>query len=339
MKLYREDDKLFCATFPNFDVESFFLEHKKEYRIHNSHEHQEVAINCPSCTENGEPTPDQNQKLWINMEKGRFYCYRCQWRGNLVGLVMKLQNCPKDTAMQMLKGTSLDPLDHLNLTLNIEKYDLEEDYDEELREVELPYGYEPLMKQHPYLEKRGIPWQYADRNDFGIGVAGHVKDRIIVPMYVDDRLVFWQARATWDEPDNKKFKKVLNPSGVSARNILYNYDVAKRFEEIILVEGFTDAIKVGPDAVATNSKVLQPIQVEYLKDSKAKSIVIMWDLDAWTDGKKRKDKRSSVDKAADYLKSFGFKVKGAKLPKGRDPGSFKYRSSTLRKLISKAETL
>ena len=242
----------------------------------------------------------------------------------------------KDQALKVLKGDSLDPMEHLDLKLHNESYEPDLDESDPLMDLELPYGYEPIRKPHPYLEKRGIPLDHAIKNHWGISVAGYTKNRLIVPTFMDGRLVFWQARATWED-DSKDFKKVLNPKGVSARSVLYNYDRAKNFKKAIMVEGFVDATKVGPDAIATGGKNLHSQQVEFLKDSSIKEVVILWDRDAWGRNKRTKDTRSSAHKAIDLLRAYGFKVKAAVPPKGKDPGDYSYRSKELRDLIDNAK--
>jgi hypothetical protein len=329
---------LACDRYPQFDFEKFFVEYAGDYRVFDSHDHSEVAINCPCCEERGEPTPDKNKKLWINLEKGTFYCYRCQWAGQILRLVQQLTNCTFTNAIKLLRGSALNPFEHLDLKLVNETFEPDREKDDLLKDLELPYGYSPIEGPQEYLKKRGVPWEYASRNEWGISDAGYTKDRIIVPTFMEQRLVFWQARATWDG-SGKEFKKVLNPSGVSARCILYNYDTAKEFETIVLTEGFMDAVKVGPDAVATNGKRLHPQQVEFLKKTKAKEIVIMWDADAWTDHSRRgkRFKPCSIQRATELLRAYSFEVRAVKMPVGRDPGSFKYRSKTLRRLIEKAK--
>lgn len=341
MKFLGDDEELIGGErYPNFSLEQFLAEHDIAWKVYESGDHAEVSVNCPSCTERGEDTPDNKKKLWINQDKGTFYCYRCQWSGSFVRLVQKLTNSSFGNAIRILKGTSLDPMEHLNLKLIVEKAEVD-GVDLELREVELPYGYEPIEGPQPYLEKRGIPWQYAARNEWGFSVAGFTKDRIVVPTFMEGKLVFWQARATWEEGDREEdeFKKVLNPKGVSARSVLYNYDKAREFKEIIITEGFVDAVKVGPDAVATNGKNIHPQQIEWLLKTEAKSVVLLWDLDAWTDEKQMKDKfkPSSIQKATELLRAYGLTVRAAKLNAGKDPGSFPYHCKTLRNIIDTAK--
>jgi DNA primase len=324
--------------FPNFDLDKFLGDCDVQFKVHDAVDHIEYAMNCPMCHRRGEPSEDTHKKLWLNLKEGAFICYRCDWSGSTIRLVQTLAKSSFEDAVKLLKGKALDPLQHLNLRLVIDEPDPHDDDEHLLVDVELPYGFNPIESPHPYLEKRGIPWQYAAKHDWGVSDAGFTKDRIIVPTFMNGRLVFWQARATWDEPENKDFKKVLNPKGVSNRPILYNYDSAKEFETIIITEGFMDCAKVGADAVATNGKRLHGQQVEWLTKTKAKTIVMLWDRDAWTDARVRRGKKTppSVVQAADLLKAAGFKVKGVKLPDEKDPGSYQYKSKKLRALIDSA---
>lgn len=332
--------------FPNFDLPEFLVNQDIAWKTYSGGDHNECAINCPKCTERGETKPDTKQKLWINYDKGTFFCYRCQWSGNLTRLVQGLIGGSYLNAIKIVRGRTIDQMEFMSLRLHVEPFEKFEE-DVEIKEVDLPHGYEPIEGPHPYLEKRGVPWQYAQFYDWGISTAGYTKDRIIVPTFMDKKLVFWQARATWNPEDVEtedendiKLKKVLNPKGASARHVLYNFDVAKKYETIVIVEGFMDAVKAGPNAVATNGKNLHPQQVEWLRKTKAKKIILCWDNDAWTDGKKSKDgkkKPSSIQKATELLRSADYEVLAAMLPAGRDPGSFKYKSANLQKIISEAK--
>jgi hypothetical protein len=324
------------TRYPNFDFESYLTEKDVEFKIMDSGDHKEWALNCPSCMDRGEPSHDIHKKLWVNVQKGEFHCYRCKWSGPMTRLIEKMSNIPFGETMKVLRGEQLDPLDALNLKLYEEHYDFDEDEDD-LHEIEMPYGYIPIEGPHPYLNKRGIPWKYAANHDWGFSKAGYTKDRIIVPTIMEGKVVYWQARATWEEPGNKDFKKVLNPKGVSAKSILYNYDIAKTHETIVIVEGFIDAVKTGPNAMATNGKRLHAEQVEWLRKTGAQRIIMCWDLDSWTDGKRNKEgdlvKPCSMRRAVDQLRVYFKDIRCVKMPKGRDPGSYPYRSEELQRLI------
>jgi len=334
--------------FPNFDLKSFLSEKNIEFKIHDSDDHREYAICCPECSNRGEPRNDTKYRLWINSKNGMFYCYNCDWTGPLPRFIQAIEGVDYEKAIRILRGELLDPLEHLHITLDAGSKGWYEEVIQpdqiELKELEFPFGYRLIEGPHPYLEKRGIPWEFAMNNEWGISDVGYCKGRLIVPTFMEDKMVFWQARATWDGY-KKDFKKVLNPKGVSARSVLYNYDTAKKFETIVLTEGFVDAAKVGDNAMATNGKNLHPQQVEWLRKTNAKEIIIMWDADSWEDAKyfrtgpkKGKIKRqASILEAADMLKVF-FKVRLVKLPGGIDPGKLPFKHSVFNKLISKAQS-
>ncbi len=189
-------DEVFGSKYPRFEIESFFITHDIEWKAHESGDHIEHAINCPSCHQRGEPTHDIPKKLWINVAKGTFYCYRCQWAGSMIKLIQKLLNTSYLNVIKILKGKPLDVMDHMDLKLVLPRVEPDLTTDAILKDVELPYGYEPIEGPHPYLEKRGIPWKYAQKHDWGVSVTGYTKDRIIVPTFMDGRIVFWQARST-----------------------------------------------------------------------------------------------------------------------------------------------
>jgi hypothetical protein len=333
MSFYEEE--IFANTrYPNFNLKSYLKDLEIEYRSHDSEDHEEVAINCPKCVERGEDSHDTKKKCWINEEEGRYFCYRCKWGGTMPYLIRTLSNTSMDDALKILRGTTLDPMEHLSLKLWDDEVTWnEEDFD--VPTIELPYGYKQMSEPHPYLIRRGIPWSHAERNSWGYCDVGFCVGRIIVPTFMEDRLVFWQARATW-ESDDKDFKKVLNPRGVSARKVLYNYDGAKEEEILVLTEGFTDCVKVGTNGMATNGKNLHPQQLDWLERTKAKTIIMAWDRDSWTDGTKKKE--CSIKRAADMLK-MKFEVLGAEFPEGRDAGSYEYKSPELLRILDKAKPL
>lgn len=77
--------------------------------------------------------------------------------------------------------------------------------------------------------------------------------RVIVPVYMHDRLVGWQGRYLADKPKEfwKKtgIPKYFTCPGMDRRFILGNFDIAKKFHTGILVEGWFDVFATGPMAM------------------------------------------------------------------------------------------
>jgi len=327
------------SKFPNFDLGHYLKENGVYYLKHDSDDHVEYAMNCPMCRLRGEKRSDTKRRLWVNPRVGMFTCYNCDWSGPLERLVQIFSKCDVERAIRILEGRKPGSLEMLNFPLHHPEYD-NDDEAETLREVEFPHGFRLFSDSedtdtifHRYLEGRDIPLEYAIENGWGFSEVGYTQHRIIVPTYMEERLVFWQARDVLgnlhDHYGTNLYKKVLNPKGVSARSVLYNYDTAKNHGEIILCEGFVDVCKAGANAVATNGKKLHSAQVEWLTKTKARNIVILWDEDAYSDEKRyvkgrnkgKIKKPCSVDAAISMLKSF-FDVRCIKLPDGRDAGSY-----------------
>ena len=333
--------------YPHFDLDSYLKEQSVYYRKHDGEDHIEYAMNCPICKSRGEARNDTKSRLWVNPNKGTFYCYNCGWDGPLARLVQIFSHCDWKSAIRILKGSVVSDIELLNFKLIHEEYNFETE-ESTLRGVEFPHGFVPFTDSkpgtvfHDYLKKRGVPLGYACDKGWGYSRMGHTQNRLIVPTYMNDRLVFWQARDVLEAKHpsfgTNNYKKVLNPKGASARHVLYNYDEAKKSDEIILCEGFMDSAKAGVNSVATNGKTLHAAQLEFLSKTNAKSIIILWDGDAYSDEKhfrkgsnKGKLKRKcSAEVAADMLRIF-FKVKFVKLPDERDAGS--YSQVELRSII------
>lgn len=341
--------------YPNFSIKTYLSDCQVHFRVHETGEHDELAINCPTCVTNGEQRPDTKKRLWINASTGDFYCYNCTWSGQLPRLVQALSHTSLLGALRIMKGKTGN-LELLNYRLSNEvdfTFKELDDEDLSLPECEFPHGFEFFSESrkkktifHKYLDKRGISLDYACEMEWGFSTVGYTANRLIVPSYMDKRLVLWQARDVLEKKhpcwnDKQLYKKVLNPKGVSKAKVLYNFDQAKDFEEIIICEGFIDAAKAGENAVAINGKTLHSAQLEALSRTKAKSIVLLLDPDAFTDEKRyvngpkkgRVRKPSSVEKARSML-SVLFEVRSVRLPDGTDAG--KYSHDELKQLINTA---
>lgn len=338
--------------YPNFSIKSYFSDVQINYRSHETGEHEELAINCPTCVSNGEARPDTKKRLWVNSTTGDFYCYNCTWAGQLPRLIQAISHVSLLGALRIMKGKTGN-LELLNYRLSNEvdfTFKELDDEDLSLPECEFPHGFELFSEArkkhtifHKYLDKRGIGLDYACQMEWGYSKVGYTKNRIIVPTFMDKRLVLWQARDVLEKKhehwgDKQLYRKVLNPKGVSKSKVLYNFDIAKDFEEIIICEGFIDATKAGPSAVAINGKTLHSAQLEALARTKAKSVILLLDPDAFVDEKRfgagskkgRIKKPSSVEKARSML-SVLFEVKTVRLPDGMDAG--KYDHEELAQLI------
>lgn len=118
-----------------------------------------------------------------------------------------------------------------------------------------------------YLEKRGIA---ADEFPFFFSMNDRMKNRIIIPFYRKDRLIYWQARSI-DPNEKKRYDQYTGPR----KAVLFNHD--KLFEwsnaPLFICEGVFDALPVYGIATLTSSPT--KAQISLLKKSKRRLVFVI----------------------------------------------------------------
>lgn len=118
-----------------------------------------------------------------------------------------------------------------------------------------------------YLESRGIT---AEEYPFYISPYGNWKGRLIIPIYREGKLIFYQGRDMGMGYKNK-YKSAPTP----AENILYGFDQIYNSREdtpLLVVEGFFDAFVVG--GVATLGNEFSPQQLKHLHKTNREKIIV-----------------------------------------------------------------
>lgn len=202
------------------------------------------CVNCPFCG-------DQRNRLWINHRftdhRWLSVCYnetRCldglEGKLNRDRLFTSLFNSSEPIKLPVIEGTIVDarkPLEPISLPGDILMLN-------------------ELQPNHPavnYLSSRGYSPNDLSFN-FGVGYCNYVfdradyllKDRIFIPLFMNQNLVGWQGRFIGDvDWKTTGIKKYYNLRGMSKRQMLYNYDVAKEQPMVVLCEGAADVWRVG----------------------------------------------------------------------------------------------
>lgn len=176
--------------------------------------------------------------------------------------------------------------------------------------IYLPQTFIPLdqlCQDHParyYLQQRGFdPDQLA--RDYEVGYCDislfsnpPIKNRIVVPIYrpallspamADSgqrviKLAGWQARAI-QEPPGGVYCKYLTATGTRKSCLLYGLPTAITTSgPAVIVEGITDAWRIGPTAVALLGKSISPQQVRLaVRYFRGRPVIIWLDDDAEKD--------------------------------------------------------
>ena len=104
---------------------------------------------------------------------------------------------------------------------------------------------------------------------------GDYKHRIIAPIYFKGNMVSYQARIPIDGSDLPYKACKEENEIIHHKNILYGLDLAKALD-VVLVEGITDAWRMGPGAVASFGIKMKMSQILLLAEH-FKFIHIMFD--------------------------------------------------------------
>lgn len=270
---------------------------------------------------------DRKTKLAINVEKGKFQCWLCQYRGSAIRLVRDFEHISWEQAEEFLvSGTEHTPLSSVLAELSKLNYTFDDK--PPLYEIELPEYYEELhpsvyrIYRHYATIKRGLSWETIYRHKIGYCHFGPFAFRIIIPIYQQGKLVSFAARAV----TSKQEPKVRFPYKVEQSRILFNYDLASHQKEMVLTEGIFQALRVGPQGVAVFGSKLSDAQMVLLSKAKAKRYTVMFDAD-------KPGQRGGLRVYNRLRDQFGNKrVKLVSLPEG-DPDE--YEETELFRLMSK----
>ena len=305
------------SAIDRFDLERFVQEHGGEEK-----QPGEWTLLCPFCAK---------PKLIVSSRLRTWHCWRCQkyemhWTGTryvrkavqgaggVLQLIMALERCSRSEAeARLVRGNvrrpgSLVTVEHepISITPGKPKWG---------GPIASPPCIRAFHELPPYLVRRGISMD--DVRSFGLTWCdgGRYHNRVIFPVFERGMLVYWQARAMWDDTSSQHVKTLNPPKCVGAftsSEVLFNFDQAIQVGRghVCITEGPIDAVHAGFDAVCTFGKQISPTQIGKLLSGGVASLDLMWDADAVTDAVTVGVQLASL-----------FRVRLVRLPSG-DPGDW-----------------
>ena len=153
---------------------------------------------------------------------------------------------------------------------------------------------------------------------------GCVADRIIFPLVLGGKLLGWQARYIGTPPSDN-IPRYFTAPGTPRNRLLYNYDRARDFPFAVLVEGPTDAWRLGRRAVALLGSTMSHHQIALAREAwGATGIALMLDQDFAAKPALRPGRQAPYGVLCERLISegrFAWGVLEVPLPPGTDPGA------------------
>lgn len=229
----------------------------------------EFLINSPFVN-------DQKKKLGISYSKGGVWnCFKSGNHGSWWSFVKLIKgfNSNKESQIWFLRNYFTIDQIKLNLMIN-QNYipiDEPEEKDPQFGDYILPFNFNKDKIYLEYLKKRYFTEEII--NNLKIFID-HKDKRIVFPVYENDKLIFYAARAiNCDNPI-----RWLNSKGSSFHPV-WNLDNVR--DEIWIFEGIFDAIRVWPKGVTIFGLNMHDEQIKKILNKNPYKIVVVLDDDSY----------------------------------------------------------
>lgn len=215
----------------------------KELNIENIKDcDNNLMANCPFHIEN-------NPSWGINKITGVYHCFTCGASGNLITLICKLKKISAKQSINYLYqkiGIKQDIIINVkNIKSKIKKLNQPIKKNQSLKipvtskAILYPETIRDFYYGFLYFEGRNINKETLVKYDISFCRKGFYKNRAIIPIYDENNnRISFEARDITGMAE----KKVLYPKGVSIKQTLFNLNIAKQQNEVIIVEGIMDTL-------------------------------------------------------------------------------------------------
>lgn len=269
----------------------------------------QVHTVCPGTNCGG-----MKKRLYVNLRSKLWVCHRCGRKGNAISLVQFfMRNSTVEAMTVILKAAPPSRVEDEGREARLIEREVS------TASVEMHPNYHRLTM--PETDKSAPYWDYV--TDRGLTATlvmnyklGYIRrglaennfverNRLVIPIYMNERLAGYTARSL----SSKVTMKYWVPTWCHTGKLLFNLDAVVGREEVILVEGQFDALRLPDQAVCTFGKKISKQQIDLLVDADVRRIVLCYDADADAAGVQ------FANRLPEYME-----VRKATLPPGTDPG-------------------
>jgi len=270
-----------------FDIRSYLEDRGIEFFVEGKNVTAGwTNINCvfPGC-------PDHSNHLGINPTGTAFHCYICGESGFVTKLIQEIDRCSWRQANNIyssfLKEDEIPKQKEHSL----------------IKKIIYPKSFTKNIpkKTENYLKKRNFDPGYII-NKYNLrygGIIGKYKFRIIIPFYLDSKLVTFSSLDITGKQTPKYKHQAIDESIIDPSRTLYNIDTVK--DKMILVEGITDVWRIGDGCCALTGKIATHEQKLLIHRKEIKSILVLLDSDAMIEGKELATQLYGLAPHVDYV--------------------------------------
>jgi DNA primase len=214
----------------------------------------EVLVNSIFCE-------DRKRHLWCNpsggknkIQNGVYHCWKSDQKGSLVKLVMLVDKCSYEQAVETLDAVSTGTLEDLERKVH-ELFLTKDDQQERPslaveNRLEIPSGcylFDELPSSN-YLRKEASDYLKGRRiNSDGLLIctSGRYKNRIVIPYYdKKGSLIYYNGRYIGDPGTNLRYLGPPKELGIGKGDVLYVQKWPIKSEKIYITEGEFDAMSL-----------------------------------------------------------------------------------------------
>jgi len=200
----------------------------------------EYLFHCPKCEHH-------KKKLSVNIEKDKFKCWICDYRGSAVMRLVRRHGTYIDYKnwLKFVEDGDVSSISFDDILRKLTGESQELNKTEE--SVDLPDGYKTLVNNDSlstlparrFLDSRGITTHDVLKWKIGYCTKGSFRGRVVVPSFNLSGDVNYFIARTYDG----HHRKYMNPS--VSKDIVFNELYIDFTDDLVLVEGVFDAIIAG----------------------------------------------------------------------------------------------
>jgi len=262
----------------------------------------DINIDCPFC--------GADKHLGVSINEGKVNCWVCTFEGmkkhpSLLKVLLESTGLPYEEIKSVMSENGWEPY----------RSGTKDCGDGLARRCSLPketYSFDrntPISRKAlEYLKGRGFNEKTVSKYRLQVAGYGAYGNRIIIPIYFKGKLVSFTSRGFGSYKENRYKHSPLFMSSERMKNLLYNYDSAKKYRKAYLLEGPTDVWQMGDDSMGVFKSALSRPQRNLLMESGIESIVVVYDFKAV----------SRAYETAEMVSLFIPKVKVVRLDEDRD---------------------
>lgn len=236
---------------------------------------EEILLNSVFCE-------DRKRHMWCNPSGGKtgcksgvYHCWKSDKSGSLVGLVMLVDKCSYDEAVEILGAPSEGSLEDLERRVReiFEKKPHDNPPEEVAPNLQMPESCYLLDELPSYNETSRSALEYLKSRDIdpsGLFVCtrGRYRNRIVIPYYDrDGSLFYYNGRYIGDPGSNLRYLGPPKELGIGKGDVMFVPHWPADGEKIYITEGEFDALalrRAGFNSAALGGKNMSQRQMELM---------------------------------------------------------------------------